>query len=130
MRAWREGASPSGSKRFAVPLRRVQSEVSRRLAAQRSPDSHIAGGITINGQGPRFSHDIDIFHDSAARLERAVTADEAALALPVTHLPGTETYARKARGDHRKRRQASSPSETRVLPGLRLLIHPLFVPDR
>ena len=52
----------------------------RLLAAQRSPDSYIAGGIAINRQGPRFSDDIDIFHDSVARLESAVMADESALA--------------------------------------------------
>jgi len=53
--------------------------VLRLLAAQRSPDSYIAGGIAINRKGPRFSADIDIFHDSAARRESAVKADEAAL---------------------------------------------------
>lgn len=50
------------------------------LAGQRSPDSYIAGGIAINREGPRFSGDIDIFHDSIARQESAVEADEAALA--------------------------------------------------
>ncbi|MGH7210716.1 MAG: hypothetical protein ACREF1_04560 [Acetobacteraceae bacterium] len=52
----------------------------RLLAGQRSPDSYIAGGVVINRQGPRFSRDIDIFHDSDARLEAAVNADESALA--------------------------------------------------
>jgi hypothetical protein len=51
----------------------------RTLAAQRSPDSYIAGGIAINREGPRFSGDIDIFHDSEARLESAAKADAAAL---------------------------------------------------
>jgi hypothetical protein len=62
-----------------VPLSKFQSDVLRRLATQRSPDSYIAGGIAINRQGPRFSNDIDIFHDSAVRQESAVKADEAAL---------------------------------------------------
>jgi hypothetical protein len=53
--------------------------VLRTLAAQRSPDSYIAGGIAINRAGPRISIDIDIFHDSEARLESAATADAAAL---------------------------------------------------
>jgi hypothetical protein len=70
---------PSGSKSFAVPISKFQSEVLRVLAAQRSPDSYIAGGTAINREGPRFSGDIDIFHDSEARLESAAKADAAAL---------------------------------------------------
>jgi hypothetical protein len=62
-----------------VPITRFQSEVLRLLAAQRSPDSYIAGGIAINRAGPRFSADIDIFHDSETRLGSAVNADAAAL---------------------------------------------------
>ena len=80
MAAWTGDGSPSGSKSFVVPISRFQSDVLRLLAAQRSPDSYIAGGIAINRQGPRFSDDIDIFHDSAARQESAVQADETALA--------------------------------------------------
>ncbi len=62
-----------------MPLSRFQSEVLRTLAAQRSPDSYIAGGVAINRAGPRFSGDIDIFHDSEVRLEAAAEADAAAL---------------------------------------------------
>jgi hypothetical protein len=74
-----DGGSPSASKSFAVPLTKFQSEVLRSLAAQRSPDSYIAGGVAINREGPRFSGDIDVFHDSEARLESAANADCAAL---------------------------------------------------
>jgi hypothetical protein len=66
-------------KRSAVPISRFQADVLQALAAQRSPDSYIAGGIAINRDGPRFSADIDIFHDSEARLESAAQADWAAL---------------------------------------------------
>jgi hypothetical protein len=61
-----------------VPIGKFQSDVLRALAAQRSPDSYIAGGVAINREGPRFSAHIDI-HDSEARLENAATADAAAL---------------------------------------------------
>ncbi len=71
---------PSGSKSFAVPISKFQSGVLRLLAAQRSPDSYIAGGVAINRDGPRFSADIDIFHDSEARLDNAAGADARALA--------------------------------------------------
>jgi hypothetical protein len=61
-----------------VPISRFQSEVLRILAAQRSPDSYIAGGVAINRAGPRFSGDIDIFHDSEDRLDAAAAALRAA----------------------------------------------------
>ena len=51
----------------------------RSLAAHRSPDSYIAGGVAINREGPRYSADIDIFHDSEARLESAVRTDATVL---------------------------------------------------
>ena len=69
----------------------------RLLAAQRSPDSYIAGGIAINRQGPRFSR--DIFHDFAARQDTAVKADEAALAAAgyaITWPPAQRTGKREA----------------------------------
>jgi len=62
-----------------VPITKFQSDVLRLLAVQRSPDSYIAGGVAINREGARISADIDIFHDSDARLASAVKADEAAL---------------------------------------------------
>ena len=61
-----------------MPITSFQSQVLRTLAAQRSPDSYIAGGIAINRNGPRFS--CDIFHDSSDRLHAAAEADAAALA--------------------------------------------------
>jgi hypothetical protein len=53
--------------------------VLRVLAAGRSPDSYIAGGVAINREGPRFSGDIDIFQDSENRLAAAAEADAKAL---------------------------------------------------
>jgi hypothetical protein len=54
-----------------VPLTKLQSHVLRVLAAERSPDSYVAGGVAINREGPRFSDDIDIFQDTEQRLEAA-----------------------------------------------------------
>jgi hypothetical protein len=62
-----------------VPLTKLQSHVLRVLAARRSPDSYIAGGVAINRDGPRFSGDIDIFQDSENRLAAAAEADAKAL---------------------------------------------------
>jgi hypothetical protein len=94
-----DGGLQNASKSFAVPIRKFQADVLRLLAAQRSPDSYIAGGIAINRQGPRFSADIDIFHDSAARQESAVKADEAALVAAgysITWSPTQRTEKREA----------------------------------
>jgi Nucleotidyl transferase AbiEii toxin, Type IV TA system len=74
-----DGVWRNALKSCAVPLTSLQSQVLRLLAAQRSPDSYIAGGIAINRDGPRFSHDIDIFQDSVERLQTAVDADAASL---------------------------------------------------
>ncbi|HXJ93424.1 MAG TPA: nucleotidyl transferase AbiEii/AbiGii toxin family protein [Terriglobia bacterium] len=62
-----------------MPLTKLQSHVLRLLAAERSPDSYIAGGVAINRDGPRFSGDIDIFQDTEQRLEAAAKADAKAL---------------------------------------------------
>jgi len=62
-----------------VPLTKLQSHVLRVLAAGRSPDSYIAGGVAINREGPRFSRDIDIFQDSENRLAAAAEADAKAI---------------------------------------------------
>jgi len=62
-----------------MPLTKLQSHVLRLLAAERSPDSYIAGGVAINREGPRFSGDIDIFQDTEQRLQAAASADEKTL---------------------------------------------------
>jgi hypothetical protein len=66
-------------KDCAVPLTKLQSHVLRMLAAGRSLDSYIAGGVAINREGARFSGDIDIFQDSEGRLAAAAEADARAL---------------------------------------------------
>jgi hypothetical protein len=64
-----------------MPLTAFQKEVARILAANRNPESHIAGGAVINrGEaGIRFSDDLDIFHDAAASVAASAAADEKAL---------------------------------------------------
>ncbi len=68
-------ALPSGSKSSAVPLTKLQSHVLGLLAAQRDLNSYVAGGIALNRAGPRYSRDVDLFHDSEERLEMAAAAD-------------------------------------------------------
>ena len=79
MAAWKAGGWRKASKGSAVPLTRLQTHALHILAAQRSPDSYVAGGLALNRAGPRFSDDIDIFQDSEERLVTAAEADGAAL---------------------------------------------------
>jgi hypothetical protein len=48
-----------------MPLSQIQSEILRLIAANRNPDSYLAGATVIHRteRTPRFSQDIDLFHD-------------------------------------------------------------------
>lgn len=62
-----------------MPLTKLPVLALRVLAAQRSPDSYLAGGVALNRDRPRFSEAIDLFQDSEERLTSAAEADGAAL---------------------------------------------------
>jgi hypothetical protein len=64
-----------------MPLTSFQSEILRTLAKNRSPESHLAGGSVINRSedSPRFSQDMDIFHDREELVEKAWTSDKEVL---------------------------------------------------
>ena len=82
-----------------MPLSNLQSNLLRLLASQRSPDSYIAGGIALNRDGPRFSDDIDIFHDGDERLVVIAESDAAvltAVGFTVAWLPSRGTGKRAA----------------------------------
>ncbi len=83
-----------------MPLSNLQSQVLRALARQRSPDSYVAGGVAINRDGPRYSGDIDIFHDGDDRLAAIAARDGQILGeagFAVTWLPARGTGKRGAR---------------------------------
>lgn len=63
-----------------VPISKLQSDILRLIAAARDPESFIAGGVPINRAGPRYSADIDVFHDRQERVAEAALADAAILA--------------------------------------------------
>jgi hypothetical protein len=71
---------PRGSKQRVVPLSEIQTDILRLLAANRSPESYVAGASALNQHGPRFSADIDIFHDREAAVALAADNDNAILA--------------------------------------------------
>jgi hypothetical protein len=64
-----------------MPLTPFQAEVFKVIAANRNPESYVAGGIVINrdASSARFSNDIDVFHATAEALKVSVDADAAAL---------------------------------------------------
>ncbi len=64
-----------------MPLTAFQKEVAHILAANRNPESHLAGGSVINraDASPRFSNDLDLFHDVAANVAVCAEVDTKAL---------------------------------------------------
>ena len=60
-----------------MPLTSLQKDVLAILAANRSEESHFAGGIVLNADdgSARFSHDFDIFHELAGEVTRASNRD-------------------------------------------------------
>ncbi len=68
------------SRRHAVPLSKLQSEILLALAGHRNPESYVAGASVINRDGPRYSADVDIFHDREESVATAADSDAALLA--------------------------------------------------
>lgn len=62
-----------------MPPSDFQTRVLRLIAANRSPQSHIAGGLALNVDFSRLSGDIDIFHDVQADLARTSVEDATTL---------------------------------------------------
>ena len=64
-----------------MPLGDFESEVLRKLAGNRHPDSYVAGATVLHQApgSPRTSQDIDVFHDDEAAVAVAASADVATL---------------------------------------------------
>jgi hypothetical protein len=60
-----------------MPLTPFQAELLKLLAANRSPDSFVAGGTVLNAapDSPRFSKDLDIFHDAVESVRNCAERD-------------------------------------------------------
>ncbi len=58
-----------------MPLSNLQTTLLRLLAANRNPESYIAGAAALNRDGPRYSGDIDIFNDGDQKLGATADAD-------------------------------------------------------
>ena len=75
-------ACAGGADRGGVPCRCLtcSATILLLLAAQRDPESYVAGAGPLNLDGPRYSDDIDMFHDREAAVAAAAEADVALLA--------------------------------------------------
>jgi hypothetical protein len=51
----------------------------RLLSTHRDPESYVAGSTPLNRDAPRYSSDIDVFHDRAERVSVAALDDAATL---------------------------------------------------
>ena len=60
-----------------MPIDALQGAVFAALRSRRQPDSHVAGASALNRdpQSPRYSEDIDFFHDAAAIVDDNADAD-------------------------------------------------------
>lgn len=60
-----------------MPLREIERRVLKLLAANRSPDSFVAGATVIHRapNSPRYSRDVDLFHDTAESVARCAQMD-------------------------------------------------------
>jgi len=64
-----------------MPLTEFQETLVRLLAANRTPDSYLAGGAALHLEpnSKRYSNDLDFFQDSEARVASAFAQDRASL---------------------------------------------------
>jgi hypothetical protein len=58
-----------------VPLSKIQIDILRMLASHRDPESYVAGATPLNRDAPRYSGDIDVFHDREERVAFAALND-------------------------------------------------------
>lgn len=60
-----------------MPLTDIQAEVLRLLARNRSPDSYVAGATVLHREEstPRYSLDLDLFHDPEESVATSAAAD-------------------------------------------------------
>ncbi len=64
-----------------MPITAIQAEVLRLIAANRSPESYLAGATVIHrgDDTPRYSRDLDFFHDLAESIVSSAERDAATL---------------------------------------------------
>lgn len=120
-----------------MPLTAFQEAVARLLAANRSPDSYLAGGaaLHIEPNSKRYSNDLDYFQDSEQRVASAFAGDRRLLAeagydLQVLLQQPGFVRALAARNDEATKIEWAHDSAWRFLPPLKsdragFVLHPV-----
>ena len=64
-----------------MPLTRMHAELLALIAANRNPESYVAGATVLHiaEDTPRFSDDLDLFHDLEDSVARSAETDAATL---------------------------------------------------
>lgn len=64
-----------------MPISDIQARVLKEIAANRSPDSYLAGATVLHRgeKTPRFSQDLDFFHDIEEKVSQSAEKDAATL---------------------------------------------------
>ena len=57
-----------------MPLSKIQSEILFLSATHRNPEGYVAGAVPLSRDRPRYSADIDIFHDGEESVAPAADA--------------------------------------------------------
>lgn len=118
-----------------MPLTSIQAEVLHLLAEQRDPESYVAGATPLNLNAPRFSGDIDIFHDREERVASAALIDSKKLEAGgydvrwIRQLPAIQS-AEVTKGGQSTRLEWVADSDFRFFPTLRdetfgYVLHPV-----
>lgn len=65
-----------------MPLTKLQIAILKTIAVNRGPDSYLAGATVqhMKKHSPRFSEDLDLFHDIESRVAECAESDSAVLA--------------------------------------------------
>jgi hypothetical protein len=106
-----------------MPIGHFEGEVLRTIAANRNPDSYIAGATVLHqaADSVRSSRDVDVFHDTLESLGRSVEGDIASLrtagfVVELTPILETIQRAQVVRGEHSTRIEWVYDSAFRFFP--------------
>jgi len=62
-----------------MPLSKLQKDILKVLASHRDSESYVAGAARLNRNAPRYSDDLDVFHDREERVAIAALDDAQSL---------------------------------------------------
>jgi hypothetical protein len=86
------------------------------LAANRDPESYVAGAAPLNRDAPRISDDIDVFHDREERVASAASTDTQTLAAAGYGVAPSTAADVHRRGDARGNQHAPRMGRRQRLP--------------